>query len=188
MLFRSNLLFFGANNAYWRVRLEESAMGPDRRMAVYKIRKQDPNKEEATIRFRDLGQPDSALTGVTYTCFPVRGEFTITNASSWIFDGTDVRNGQTFSGIVGPEVDKLLSKTKYDDVLANSPATCGKKTPTHSTMLLRRDRSGAAIFAVGTMGWVLKALKGDAPQDSVDLVRTVTDNVLRASTTKGFAP
>ena len=92
------------------------------------------------------------------------------------------------SGILGPEVDKLLSKTKYDDVLANSPATCGKKTPTHSTMLLRRDRSGAATFAVGTMGWVLKALKGDAPQDSVDLVRTVTDNVLRASTAKGLGP
>lgn len=182
----TNLLFFGANTAYWRVRLSASDLGANRVMAIWKSRSQDPDKAKPSIRFRDLGQPDSELTGVTYSCFPVKADLRITHADSWVFEGTGVRNGETLTGIVGPEVDKLVTKTPADDVLASSSAKCGTHT-THSTMLLRKAKSGAATFAVGTMGWVSKALKGEAPAASVAFVRQVTDNVLRAATTRGLA-
>ena len=182
----TNLLFFGANTAYWRVRLASSDLGARRVMDIYKSRSSDPNKTKPSIRFRDTGQPDSGLTVVTYNCFPARGTFTVTEPLSWVFQGADVHKGQTFAGIIGPEIDKMSDKVPGTAVLAYSPATCGKHA-THSTMVLSHAASGAATFAVGTMGWVPKVLQGEAPAESVQLAKTITDNVLRASTVRGLA-
>ena len=174
----SNLLFFGANTAYWRVRVGDSDLGSNRTMTVYKSRSLDPSKQ-ASIRFRDTGQPDSELTAVTYNCFPARGTFTVSNPASWVFESTGVKRGSTFTGVVATEIDTLQLKRANTQVLADSPTTCGKHR-TRSTMVLRTEDSGAFTFAAGTMGWVAKALRGDAPTRSVDFVRQVTDNLLLA--------
>ena len=174
----TNVLFFGANTAYWRVRTGDTEFGPNRAMTVYKSRSLDPDKR-ATIRFRDLGQPDSELTAVTYNCFPARGSFTVTKPMSWVFADTGVEKGSTFKGIVATEIDTLQVKRPGTEVLADSPTTCGKRS-TRSTMVLRTEPSGAFTFASGSMGWVATALRGDAPDRSVDFVQQVTDNLLLA--------
>lgn len=175
----TNVAFFGANTSYWRVRVGSSDLGAGRTMTVYKSRSLDPEKR-ATIRFRDVGQGDSELTGVTYNCFPARGSFTVTKPTSWVFDGTGVSKGDTFKDVVATEIDTLQVQQKNVTVLADSPATCGKHH-TRSTMILRAEASGAFTFATGSMGWVAKALRGDAPASSIDFVRQVTDNVLQAT-------
>lgn len=181
----TNLLFFGANVAYWRVRISDSALGANRTMAIYKSRVEDPVTEEPTIRFRDSGQPDAQLTGLTYTCFPASGDFIVRDASSFVFEGTGVSNGDVFAGIVGTEIDKLASPASNVTVLAESHATCGR-IKTHTDFILMRDPSGAATVSTGSMAWVAHALKGEGPASSVKLVRAMTDNLLRASTTKGL--
>lgn len=167
-----NLLFFGANTSYWRVRLEQP-----RTMTVYKSRAADP-AARPTIRFRDVGQPDSELTGVTYNCFPAKGTFTISDPTSWVFDGTDVRKGQTFVDVVATEIDRLMVPNDRTTVLANSPARCGTHK-TRSTMILRNEPSGAFTFASGTMGWVSKAMRGNGGRESQRFVNRVTDNLLQ---------
>jgi hypothetical protein len=181
----TNLLFFGANTSYWRVRLTPSALGERRIMSIYKVRSQDPNKAHPTIHFFDLGQSDASLLGASYNCFPATGTFTISDASSWVFAGTGVKHGSTFAGIIGPEIDRLKVQSKNVVVLANSPAKCGKHT-THGSMTLMRDPSGAVTIDVGTMGWVSKVLRGEAPARSIAFVKAVTDNLLRASVYPGL--
>lgn len=181
----TNLLFFGANTSYWRVRLSDSALGRNRIMAIYKIEKLDPDTAQPSIRFRDVGQPDSELLGATYNCFPASGTFTIADAKSWVFAGTGVKDGQGFAGIIGPEVDYLAVPRSSVTLLANSPTKCGKHK-TRASMTIMRDPSGAATVDVGTMGWVSKVLKGEAPASSVKFVETVTDNLLRASVKRGL--
>lgn len=171
-----NLLFFGANTSYWRVRLDAP-----RTMTVYKSRKSDPGTKP-TIRFRDIGQPDSDLTAVTYNCFPAKGTFTVTRPKSWVFDGTDALQGQRFSGIVATEIDRLMSDSRRVTVLAKSPATCGTRK-THSTMILRDEPSGAFTFATGTMGWVSKAMRGNGGKTVLRFVNQVTDNLLTRAAT-----
>lgn len=174
----TNVLFFGANTAYWRVRISASELGSNRTMTVYKSRTLDPSKR-ATIRFRDLGQPDSQLTVVTYNCFPARGSFTVTKPTSWVFAGTGADKGESFKDIVATEIDTLQVKQANTTVLADSPTTCGARS-TRSTMVLRTEPSGGFTFASGSMGWVATALRGDAPDRSVEFVQRVTDNLLLA--------
>lgn len=182
----SNLLFFGANTSYWRGRLSRSPLGADRVLTVYKVASEDPLRAHPSVRFRDLGQPDAQLLGATYNCFPARGAFTVSKASSFVFAGTGVHNGQAFAGIIGPEVDQLRQRAANVELLASSPTRCGRHR-THASMVLMHDPSGAATVDVGTMGWVSKALRGEAPPASVRLVAIVTDNLLRASTRRGLA-
>ncbi len=182
----TNLLFFGANTAYWRVRLSPSPLGPDRIMSIYKIQSEDPDRAHPSIRFRDLGYPDAQVTGLTYNCFPARGTFIVTDPSSWVFAGTGVHAGSGFAGLIGPEVDQLRGTPSGATVLASSPTRCGARIKTHSTMALFRDPSGAATVAVGTMGWVSEALRGRAPAATVRFVRITTDNLLRASVRRGL--
>ena len=182
----SNLLFFGANTSYWRGRLSRSPLGANRVLTVYKVASEDPLKAHPSVRFRDLGQPDAALLGATYNCFPAHGTFTVSKASSFVFAGTGVRNGQGFGGIIGPEVDQLRQPAANVELLANSPTRCGKHK-THASMVLMHDPSGAATVDVGTMGWVSKVLRGEAPPASVRLVVRVTDNLLQASLKRGLA-
>ena len=181
----ANLLFFGANTAYWRVRLSASPLGPDRVMTVYKVQAEDPDKAHPSIRFRDLGQPDTALTGVLYNCFPARGDFVVTDPTSWVFAGTGAHAGSRYAGLIGPEVDKVMGTPPGVTVLASSPTRCGR-IRTHASMVLVRAASGAATVAVGTMGWVSEALRGRAPVDTVRFVTITTDNLLRASVRRGL--
>ncbi len=182
----SNLLFFGANSAYWRARLSASPLGPNRVMTVYKVAQEDPLRAHPSIRFRDLGQPDAELTGASYNCFPAYGRFTVAAAHSFVFKGTGVHNGSSFSGIIGPEVDQLLRPAANVELLANSPTICGKHR-THASMVIMKDPSGAVTVDVGTMGWVSRVLRGEAPEPSVRFALIVTDNLLRGSVRRGLS-
>ena len=75
----TNLAFLSANTMYWRIRLADSPLGPDRLVIGYKhdATSADParNRRPAatTARWRDSPHPnpENSLTGTLYECYPV---------------------------------------------------------------------------------------------------------------------
>lgn len=178
----TNLIFFGANTAYWRVRLEKSPLGPGRTLIVYKSAASDPNKKQPTILFRSTGQSEADLTGGTYRCFPARGDFTVTRADHWIFAGTGATNGSTYDEILGPEVDGASASTPNLKIIASSFTRCGEKIKTYASFSIMTHASGARTVNVGTMGWVLRGFKATTSLRTREFVQRVTDNLLTAAT------
>ena len=186
----SNLAFLGANAIYWRVRYAPTALGKDRLMIGYKSLS-DPiaGKEPAstTVRFRDppAADPENGLVGQLYECFPASGAYVVQDPGFFLFRGTGARAGMSFPGLVGIESDRaypLASTPRPLQVVARGPMRCGRTTSTHTSVYYTVP-SGAGVFSIGTLGWVL-ALRGPRPSRGVDqagsdFVRTVTDNLLR---------
>jgi len=182
----TNLLFFGANVAYWQTRLTTSSLGANRQMILYKSATEDPNKINPTIRFRNLDRPESILTGLKYNCYPAKGDFTVLAPQPFIFKGTGVRAGEKFHGIIGPEVDHLETPSHFvgqTQVVAKSTITCGTlaKRSTSSIMLYGVSPSGAGTISVGTMRWVERGLTHDVPPRTQTFVTQVTQNILVAA-------
>jgi hypothetical protein len=178
----TNLLFFGANIAYWQTRL--SAEG--RQMTIYKSATEDPNKTNPTIRFRSLNRPESILTGQKYNCYPAAGAFTIADPTSFVFRGLKVSKGEKFVGIIGPEVDHTENPTHFVgtlNVVAKSTVTCGTtlKRKTTADMVYGVSPNGAGTISVGTMKWVERGLTKDVPVATQVFVTGVTQNILRAA-------
>ncbi len=178
----TNLLFFGANIAYWQTRLSADGL----QMSIYKSATEDPNKTNPTIRFRSLNKHESILTGQKYNCFPATGSFTVADPSSFVFDGLKVSKGQKFAGIIGPEVDHLEVPSHFVGalhVVAKSAVTCGSLLPreTTSEMIYGISPSGAGTISVGTMKWVERGLTKDVPAATRAFVTGVTKNLLLAA-------
>ena len=183
----TNLLFLGANVEYWRVRLNDSTLGINRRMEIYKSRYEDPNKGELTIQFRTLHLAESVLTGQMYRCFPATGLFTIAKPDLFIYQGLHLKIGDTFAGIIGPEVDNAPNSNSFRGrfvLAAKSPVTCGKhklKPNAYSSFFYGISPSGAGTISVGTMDWVTRGLTKEVPDDSYSFVMHTTENILRES-------
>jgi hypothetical protein len=169
----SNLAVFGANTAYWRVRLAGGrtalASQPDRRdgrpriivgakdAALDPLAASDPGG--ATARFRDPPAPRSeeALTGMRYDCFPAETSWTVADPSWWGYTGTGVTAGEKLAGVVGPEADRVYptsGRPVPEQIVAYQPYSCGGKGQTEHTGVYWVAPSGAAVFAAGTMRWV----------------------------------
>ena len=187
----ANLTFFGANEAYWQVRLAATRLGADRLVVEYKSAALDPmhrsHPQQATERFRDLPdpEPEAELSGLDYECYPALGHYKIEDPSFWGFAGTGVKRGRVIPGLVGVEIDRaypLPSTPRPVDVVAHSPVRC-RGTSTYSDSAYSTRKSGAGVFATGTMHWTC-VLAGSCRQfgatdASTSFVRRVTDNVLR---------
>lgn len=132
----TNLAFLGANAVYWRAGTHGRKVACD--------------KERLCHLWRDT-QPESALVGQMYDCFPAQGVYTVRRPGHWIFEGT---RGRRFPGLVGPESDKVSRDSPDDvEVLADSPFSCGGRATTSTTTYYTAP-SGAGVFASGTMRWV----------------------------------
>ncbi|MEV7011018.1 N,N-dimethylformamidase beta subunit family domain-containing protein [Streptosporangium sp. NPDC051022] len=177
----TNLAFLGANAVYWRIRFAATSMGPDRLVICHKNGRLDPS----TDRWR-VTEPESALTGPMYTCFPAEAVYVVHNPDNWIFEGTGVRRGTTFPGLAGVETDEVLSsmpRPRPMEILSVSPVDCsGRPTTAHTTYYTAP--SGAGVFASGTMRWVC-AMRGSncghgVTDQAALFVRRATTNILRA--------
>jgi hypothetical protein len=160
-----NLGFFGSNTAYWQIRFEPSAItgDADRTMVCYKHEGSDPIshspdpalRRQTTVKFRSrpVNRPEDQLVGVLYETDPVQGDIVVSDASSWVFSGTGLKNGDRLPNLLGYEVDRTSDHT---------PA--GTQRIAHSQYLFRGDNryadmtvytapSGSVVFAVGSMQW-----------------------------------
>jgi Domain of unknown function (DUF4347)/Domain of unknown function (DUF4082) len=174
----TNLAFFSANSAYWRVRYEPSTTGQANRvLAIYKDDWElDPiaqlDNSQATTRFRSaqVNRPENALLGVMYTgqTSDVTGgfDFVVSNAADPYYAGTGLTNGDKIPGLVGYEWDGVVNNGLTPAglvVLSSSPANpdagagpgLPPGTPTNISNAVRYTAaSGAKVFSSGSIQWV----------------------------------
>ncbi|MFN8492723.1 MAG: DUF6605 domain-containing protein [Caldilineaceae bacterium] len=155
-----NLAFFGANAAYWQVRLEPSSLGGQNRILVgYKNSALDPVADPTlkTILWRDTGRAEQTLLGLQFTVGADSTEATapyiIQNSSNWVWSNTGFTDNTAVPGLTGYEVDKLFANyptpvSQSYTKLASSPylADVGESS-------LYQAPSGAWVFDAGTMSW-----------------------------------
>ncbi len=188
----ANLAFLGANAIFRRIRLASTALGPYRLEINYKVASEDPlngtDNAEVTANWPDTphADPESALLGDQYGCFPGRTRVpgVIVDPGNWLFAGTHVTAGMQLPGLVGPETDAVqlgYPTPRPIEVLLHSPTHCPNDTPTHADASYYVARSGAGVFDAGTIDWVCAIdaeCYGSGPTQRV--VRQVTDNLLTA--------
>ncbi len=105
-----SLAFFGANDAYWHVRLDSSPLGADRVVLCYKDAGIDPlsgqNPLSTTSLWRNppLNQPEQAVLGAMFGG-EVRGPapLVLSAGASAFFRGTALHAGSVLPGLVGAE-------------------------------------------------------------------------------------
>jgi hypothetical protein len=197
----SNLAVFGANTAYWRVRLAGRTTGlaaqTDRRdgrprvvvgsksAALDPLAARDPGG--ATARFRDApaARSEETLTGMRYDCFPAETSWTVADPTWWGYAHTAVTAGEKLAGVVGPEADRVYPlpiRPRPEQVVAYQPYSCGRDRTAHTGVYWVAP-SGAGVFTTGTMRWVCALDVGctRVPGTRASAVlRQVTTNVLTA--------
>jgi hypothetical protein len=186
-----NIGFFGANNVYRRIRLEDSATGEARLEVNYRDATRDPlygkDNERVTTSFREspAANPESSLTGSYYECNPVEADWVVGDASMWMFEGSQFKNGDRVSKMVGNEYDRVTPGAPTPaniQVLAHSPVTCrGKASFADSTWYT--VPSGAGVFTAATFGWsprLLDACPTGPPTTPICKLQKVTENILDA--------
>ncbi|MFF2031538.1 N,N-dimethylformamidase beta subunit family domain-containing protein [Arthrobacter sp. NPDC058192] len=191
----TNVVFFGANNVYWRTRLEASPTGEDRVMVCYREARLDPyglgHSGAATTRWRQgpAPEPESTLTGSVYGDLDVTGMFTVTEPDFFAFAGTGAARGATYAGLTAGEVDRLYPPLQRPGfahagnllVFAHSPAA-GRHAPHGwSDSTFYTAASGAGVLDMGTTGWLPAQTDEAVPARSRDFANRVTQNIIRAA-------
>ena len=183
----TNLIFFGANAEYWRVRLNHDTPMKDLQMVIYKSKTEDPDKSSPSVKFLDQGLPESKLTYQNYNCFKTKGEFQVSNPGAFIFNGTGAKSGSVYPGIMGPEIDHELTSDTYPGtryVLNRSYVKCGKyfwDQKSSSTIVLGVIPNEGGTISLGDMNWVERGLTTMAPKTTFAFVTKVSTNILEAA-------
>lgn len=186
-----NIAFFGANAIYRKIRLEDSPIGTSRRQVNYRVASEDPltgkQPAESTVSWRDApsSDPESALIGQMYECNPVEADMVIVDADAWMFEGSELENGDKLPDAIGNEYDRVMPEAPTPDniqVVAHSPVRCGGRK-SYADATYYTAPSGAGVFAVGTFWWIepLKTECPDGPSTHTDCqIQRVVENILRA--------
>ncbi len=184
-----NLAFFSANDVYWMVRMEPSGRGQPNRVVVGYKEFNDPILAEpykSTRKYQDLDLPGQQLVGVQYDY----GRITQTtgvntvwlagDTSHWVYAGSGLTEGQPITGILGPEMDRLVLgyarpiSTSYT-TLSRSPFVSVFGITDTAESAIYQAPSGAWVFATGTINW---AHGLDRPGVAHEGIRKVTKNIL----------
>jgi hypothetical protein len=128
-----NLMFLSANNFFWRIDVRGRTM-------------------TRIAQWRDLGRPEASLLGVQYIGNDRgqhRGPWLVrpAAASSWVFAGIKLREGNAFSD-AGVEIDAVApSSPRGTRILAEIPNLLGPGLTANMTYY--ETPAGAKVFAAG---------------------------------------
>ncbi len=195
-----NLAFLGANACYRQIRLEHSPLGADRRVVCYKdaaadpIRSSDPALATGFCWATDpVPWYESSLIGVMYQAFMPEGArfapFVVADASSFVYAGTGLRDGDSIPGVVGSEFDAYAPQAAPAGVqiLAHSPVQSVAGAGFSDATWYTRPKGGG-VFATGTARWVTSLWDGPSSTDDAlsfavaaaePATVAITKNVLR---------
>ena len=173
----TNIMFMGANDAYWQVRYEDSSCASDnticgtvgnrRTMVIYKqeaANQTDPisNSSLKTIKWRDLGRPECELQGgVQYgSWFPNDGyrDYTTTAAGAsdpWA-QGAGLSSGTTIKGLAGFEYDSFFPDCDPPGTPTILFQYQGPETSAAidaAAVRYTANGSGARVFSSGSEQW-----------------------------------
>jgi len=170
------LAFLGADAGYWQMRFEPDRAGtPDRTIVCYKVRTGDYDlaldplygraNTRLTAPWRDpvLARPENALIGIMYSDVTHQQQgfpWTLSpQANPPLLDGTGLLLGHQYGcGLVGYEWDRVYANgaTPADlQVLGASPTVHDTNKPDTSNTTYYIARSGAMVFATGSIYWTL---------------------------------
>ena len=159
-----NLVFFGANCCFRKVRLEPSNMGDYRHLVNYRVAREDPmskiDPKEVTVNWREApsNDPESSLIGNFYESNPVDASMVVVNSGNWLFEGSGLADGDALPHLVGTEYDRVfpwVATPENIEVLCHSPLVC-RKVHSFSDVTWYSAPSGAGVFASGTLWWIPK--------------------------------
>jgi hypothetical protein len=185
----TNLAFLGANACYRQIRLERTAVGPNRLQVCYKdaaedpIRASDPKLTTVNWNQSPVDMPESELIGSMYQSVHANDDLVITDAGSWLFDGCGLTDGQHLTKVVKGEYDRFvppLPGPRNVDVLGHSPVT-GQGNWSDLTYYSAGPAAGGVLdFGMASFVYTLSNTQ-DFPWDVVPkAVPGVTDTLLRA--------
>jgi len=172
-----NIAFFSGDNIAWRVRYENAPNNsnptPNRILVAYKSAAAEDPIRDSQLVTTSWGSEKTTLLGngggggpcdPTPCYYPLR----VTNAASWIYAGTNVKNGDLIGNVVGYEWDNAAPPA---NVVANSPGHNQEST-------LYQAQSGAWVFDGGTIEWPWGLDWGGYKNVVTPLVQRVTKNIL----------
>ncbi len=199
-----NLAFFGASGMLRHVRLEPSALGPDRQEVDYRDAAEDPLNGVGdplqvtgnTWASPPANWPEDTFVGESYNGFlaahAAPGALRVTDAAARIFAGTGLRDGQYVPGVIGSDVDSLDPQLGFPSnvaVFAHSPLDATKaQARTHhggvfySDMTYYTDpESHAGVWDSGTNAWIpdLNPCAADRACPA-EVIGRITGNLLQA--------
>ncbi|HKA83636.1 MAG TPA: N,N-dimethylformamidase beta subunit family domain-containing protein [Acidimicrobiales bacterium] len=156
-----NIVFLGANAVYRRIRFEDSRLGHARRQINYRsaaadpLNGVDPRRVTTSWRQPPAARPERSLTGTYYEGNEsgLTAPMVIVDATAWMFEGTNVTQGQQWPATVREEYDRVMPGAPTPpqiQVLAHSPLVCrGRRS--FSDMAYYTTPSGAGVFNAGTL-------------------------------------
>lgn len=196
---RVNLAVFAANTAYVQIRYEPRSADtnplPERVIVCYKEKADDPlygkDNSLVTVKFRDdlLSRPEQVILGSMYASWwnSDQGGFpwVVSNASSWVYAGTSLKNNDSLPGLIGNEYDKVFSNYPIApglQILSTSPVVDIYKHKDVANGTLYNAASGARVFNAGTFqwSWGLDCSSPLNPRNLVNpAVEKITSNILQ---------
>jgi len=204
-----NIVFFGASPILRHVRLRNSPLGPAREEVDYRDARADPLAGKGrplqvtgnTWGSPPANWPESDFVGEMYAGFLEPGEhvgLVVADASSWVYQGTGLRDGSVVPGVIGSNVDHFYAAMIHPanvQVLAHSPIPAGMGQTDigalYSDMTYYTDSRGSGgVLDTGTTNWI-PALGHDhsgcgaggqpaGAHCASAVIRRITGNILRA--------
>lgn len=190
-----DLLFLSGNSVCWVTPLRASSTGIPNRI-FFRGGPYGAENDYAAGRERDHGPfphrgPDEGLLMGARNVEPVNGggDWVITKADHWMFEGTGVRNGDMIPGLIGWEYHGDPAKIDGLEVVAEGTAWQGGVNPQRWTATIYPGPKGNFVFNAATIWWA-QAL-GDPPGHTLpwshysrphgpdERVQKITQNLLR---------
>jgi len=185
-----NLVFFGASPVLRKVRLQPSPLGPDREMVNYRDPTADPvyTSDPSQVSQNQWIQPPanwspSALVGNSYLGYGVSGPLVVSEASSWLYAGTGLKDSDQLPGVIEADFNGYVpgpSDPAGVEILAHSPATPAVGTKGYADTVYYTLPGGGGVFSTGTNGWIpAMACTGGLPTCAAPDLASMTGNLLR---------
>jgi hypothetical protein len=190
-----NLAVFAGDTMGWQIRYEPSQHMQNRIIVCYKDASLDPlagkDNSHLTIWPGDslLNQPVQSLLGsMSRGYFNGPGfPWVVADASSWIYAGTNLKNGDTLPALVGYEYDGVYQNYPVPSglqIVAKSPVNGIDRSHDEADATLYTAPSGAWIFNAATIQWSVglddygSITMGLKPAVN-PVVQKITDNILQ---------
>ncbi len=154
-----NLLFLSGNSVCWVTPYRDSSSGEPQRI-IFRGGPYGADQEYAVNRERDHGPfphrgPDEGLLMGARNVEPVNGggDWVITKPEHWIFEGTNVRKGESIPGLIGWEYHGQPAEIPGLEVVAGGTAWQGGVNPQQWTATIYPGPKGNFVFNAATIFW-----------------------------------
>ncbi len=149
----TNVALFGSNACYWRINLEDTIFGKNRKVVCDRKTMAGPNMPKS--QFRNQGEHEAALFGVAYEQTSKGDDWVVANENHWAFKDSGFKNGDAIKHGIGPEFDTIFDGVPAGvgrEILAASVVNKGPGQG-HSYSCLTTHESGAQVFTTGSLEW-----------------------------------